>query len=462
MKRLCSILIIFAMLVCLASCKATEANGELKYIFMFIGDGMSFNTVQLTRNMLSDGDFVPKELSFTDFDTVGVFTNYDATSFIPDSASSGTAMATGEKVPSGNIAMTESGKELDSIATTLKDKYGMKIGIITTANLNHATPSVFYAHSNSRYSYREVGEYLAISDFDFFAGGRFLDETDSEISLVELAEKNGYTILDTAEEIKHIDKDTKNIIISPDCDRTGMIQFNIDRNENALSLSDYLETAIDTLDNENGFFIMCEAARIDSALHANDARTAIGEVEELSNAVQAALDFYKKHPNETLILVTGDHETGGLSLGYTPTDYSLYLKHLSKQKVSYLTYEDNYAQKYIAEKTPFDTVVSDLEALFGLSALDEHEYERLTRAYKKTLGGTASYTETDLFTYGSRTPLTLEATRLTANRAGVSFSSLVHTASTMCLWARGAGEEIFSGTYDNTDVYNKLYALLDK
>ncbi len=461
MKRLAVLLLVCILALSCLSCQKQSAEENLKYIFMFIGDGMSFNAVQLARDVKGVEKNRPEELSFTDFDSAGIFTNYDKTSFIPDSASSGTAMATGVKVPTGSVSMTESGRELDSIATILKNKLGMKIGIITTANINHATPSVFYAHSNSRYSYREVGESLAESDFDFFAGGEFLDDGGDGESLVSIAEKGGYTVLDTEEEIKSIDKSNKNLIISPDCDSTGMIGFNIDRPDDSLSLSDYLETAIKALDNENGFFIMCEGGRIDSALHANDAKTAVEEINELSDAVQAALDFYKKHPDETLIIVTGDHETGGLSLGYTGTGYSLSLKELNEQKISYLAFEA-YVKKYIAEGTPFEDILLDTEKLFGLDGLSDYEYQQLENAWKATLSESQSASEENYIKYSSRTPLTVEATRLVAHRAGIAFSTFVHTAAPMPLWAKGVGEESFAGTYDNTDVYNKLYALLDK
>lgn len=453
------------MLFSLVSCERQREDTELKYVFLFIGDGMSFNAVQLARDAVSarDGKKEPARLAFTDFDSVGIFTNYDKTSFIPDSASSGTAMATGQKTDSGRIAESSMGNDLDSIATILKKECGMKIGIITTANLNHATPGVFYAHSESRYNYYEIGSYLPRSDFDFFAGGQLLDTEGGEENLVAMAEKGGYTVLDTREEILGIkDKNEKYLLIDPHCDSTGMMSFAIDRDESAFSLSDYLEICIDTIDNENGFFIMCEGGRIDSALHANDAMTAVNETLAFSDAVEKALDFYEKHPDETLILVTGDHETGGLSLGYTATQYSTYFEKLWEQKISYLSYEKEYVEKYKADNTSFDTILSDAEQLFGLTDLTDYERQRLENAWAKTLSGVEGYTAQDSLDYYTRTPLTVEVTRLVANRAGVEFSTFVHTASPMVLWARGEGAETFAGTYDNTDVYNKLYSLFFK
>lgn len=465
MKKILSLILIVTLLLTLASCSGKKES-ELKYVFLFIGDGMSFNAVQLARDANSARleKQIPSELAFTDFDSVGVLTNYDRTSFIPDSASSGTSIATGIKTNTGMIAETASGAEADSIATLLKQKLGMKVGIITTANLNHATPGVFYAHSASRYNYHEIGTYLPHSDFDLFIGGEFLDPDlgGKGEHLIEIAEAGGYTVLDTKKEIESLDKSRKNIIIDPHCDSSGMMSFAIDRSSDAYSLADYLQIGIDTLTCDNGFFIMCEGGRIDSALHANDAATALGEVNAFSDAVDVALEFYKKHPSETLILVTGDHETGGLSLGYVGTGYNTHFEKLFSQKVSYLTFEKDCVDTYKAESTPFDSVLLDVEKLFGLTDMTEYEREQLKTAYDKTLSGSDSYTEGDALAYSTRTPLTVEVTRLAGRRAGVGFSTFVHTASPVGIWAKGKYEEAFAGTGDNTDVYNKLYSIFFK
>ena len=451
MKRILAFALIILMLFSAVSCTPAEKETDLKYVFLFIGDGMSFNTVQLAR------DCVGEELAFTDFDSVGVFTNHDKSSLIPDSASTATAMATGNKTSSGKIAESANGIDLESIATLLKNEKNMKVGIVTTANINHATPGAFYAHSSSRYNYHEIGSYLPSSDFDLFIGGQFLDESGKG-DLVTLAENGGYTVCDTVEEIEKMGKGGKHLVFDPDCDSTGMMSFAVDREDNAFTLSDYLQIAIDNLYGDEGFFIMCEGGRIDSALHANDASTAVGEMIAFSDAVSSALDFYKKHPDETLILVTGDHETGGLSLGYTGTGYELFLDNLLEQRLSYLAYDENYATLY-DESITLDAVIYDLEMLFGLDSLTEYELERIEYAFEKTLLGTDSYTEADHIAYSTRTPLTVEAVRLVSERAGIGFSTFVHTGAPMGMWAKGEGEEVFAGTYDNTDVYNKLYAL---
>ncbi len=455
MKRFFAFITAVLMLFSLASCGEEEEKG-LKYIFLFIGDGMGLNAVTLTEK-------VAGEVPFTDFEGMGLVSTYDTTSLIPDSASSGTAIATGEKTYSSAIAVNDNGKKLQSIATVLKREHNMKVGIITTANLNHATPGVFYAHSKSRYNYYEIGSALAESGFDLFIGGEFLDADGGDVNLVDMAVNGGYTLLDSQKEIKAKKKASeKYLIIDPHTDSSGMMSFAIERERGAMSLADYVALSIDTLDNENGFFIMCEGGRIDTALHANDAATAVGEVSAFGDAVEEAVKFYKKHPDETLIIVTADHETSGLALGYGGTGYTTDLDALKAQRISYLTYQKDYAEEYVKKDATLHEILLDIELLFGVEerSLTDSERSALERAYEKSIFGTDTYTEEDYILYSNRNPLSAAVMHLVAHRAGVDFSSFVHTAAEVGIWATGVGAEEFSGSMDNTEISRKIYSLL--
>src|SRR5699024_19934 len=111
------------------------------------------------------------------------------------------------------------------------------------------------------------------------------------------------------------------------------------------------------------------------ACHANDAGSTISDTIALDNAVAEAVEFYNEHPDETLILVTGDHETGGLTIGFAGTDYDTFLTNLSNQKISYAKYDSDYVAKYKEEGTDFDTVMADITELFGLVAPTEGQEE---------------------------------------------------------------------------------------
>ena len=115
--------------------------------------------------------------------------------------------------------------------------------------------------------------------------------------------------------------------------------YDLDRTDGQWALADYVDKGIELLDNEKGFFMMVEGGKIDWACHANDAMASIKDTIALSNAVDEAVEFYNEHPDETLIIVTGDHETGGLTIGYAGTNYDLYFNNLSNQKISFSKFD---------------------------------------------------------------------------------------------------------------------------
>lgn len=173
---------------------------------------MSYPQIQLTNYFVSAsenlnrGTAVVKDeektildsknnLAMMDFTVSGSAQTYDSTSFAPDSASTATSIATGNKTWSGSINVSEDfSKEYETIAEKLKAQKGYKIGILSSVNLNHATPAAFYAHQASRSSYYDIGLEMIESGFDYFAGGGLLKPTGSEKNqedLYALAEKAG-------------------------------------------------------------------------------------------------------------------------------------------------------------------------------------------------------------------------------------------------------------------------------
>lgn len=293
---------------------------------------------------------------------------YDSTSFAPGSASTATSIATGNKTWSGSINVSEDFQEkYEMIAEKLKEQQNYKIGVISSVNLNHATPAAFYAHQESRNNYYEIGLELIDSGFDYFAGGGLKKTTGSEgdkEDLYVLAEKAGYNVIKTqAEAEKLTSEDGKAIIIDEHLADSDAMAYEIDRQEGEWALADYVEKGIEVLDNDNGFFMMVEGGKIDWACHANDAASTITDTVALDNAVEKAVEFYNEHPDETLIIVTGDHETGGLTIGFAGTDYDTFLKNFENQKISYAKYDEDYVKRYKENKTDFDTVMKNITDL---------------------------------------------------------------------------------------------------
>lgn len=473
---------------------ATDAPAKApKYVFLFIGDGMTFSQFQLassylganadtTNDEILDGN-VP--LNFMNFPGTGSVTTYDSTSFCPDSASTATSIASGYKTYSGVINMDETKtKSFTTIAEQIRDNTDMKVGVISSVNLNHATPAAFYAHQASRKNYYDIATECVNSDYDYFAGGGFLDpkgENEDQTDIYEVAAEKGYKVARTqadAEALKP--EDGKALIVTEHLADSDSIDYEIDRQEDVWSLADYVQKGVDMMDNENGFFLMTEGGKIDWACHANDAGSVIHDVLALDDAVQVAVDFAKDHADETLILVTGDHETGGLTIGFAGTNYDTFLDNVKNQKISYAKYDADYVEKYKAENTPFEEAMKDVEELFGLVMpenaanakndtliLTDYEVEELKKAYELTFSGFAldsegnqAPTQDEYVRYGTYTPFSVTVTHLLNNKSGINFASYSHTGLPAAVFAEGVGAEDFDGSYDNTDIHDKLCSVL--
>lgn len=488
--------------------KEKYSGKKPKYIFLFIGDGMSYSQLQLADYYLKKTG--NNGLDILKLSTNGTMQNPDKTSLIPDSASTATAMATGEKTKSGNINVSEDGKEKYETITQKLKKDGYKIGIATTVNINHATPAGFSAHRESRKGYYEIGKEMLNTGFDYFAGGDFKDkkgENGDKKNLEKIAEEKGYTVTDSEEEFEKLgnnskkensSNDEKYLVIANDREKTDAMKYSIDKRyeqengeEEPYSLSDYLKKGIDLLSDKDkkdkGFFMMIEGGKIDWACHKNDAASALHETIDLDNAVDEAIKFYNNHKDETLIIVTGDHETGGLAIGNSNSEYDTHLENLGLQKISCDRFNEEYVSKYKKEKTDFKDVLKDIEYVFGLKKplvfkeekakedsdddhkhsdensleLSKSEYERLKNAYELTIAKSSKErTKEESILYGSHEPITVEAARILAQKSGVGFTSFSHTAAPMAVFAEGVGASEFDGMYDNTDLYEKLIEVI--
>ncbi len=467
-----------------------------KYVFLFIGDGMSYPQFQAASDYLgalADNDEEqalpsvkyddrngavldgPKALNFMNFPVAGSAVTYDACSFAPDSASTATSIATGRKTYSGMINVDITGaEEFETIAEKLHGQQGYKIGIISSVNLNHATPAAFYAHQASRNNYYEIGQELVDSGFEYFAGGGLKKVTgpnkDQE-SLYDLAEAAGYKVTFTQEEAQAVTaQDEKVILIDEHLADSDAMAYDMDRQEEQWALADYVAKGIEVLNNDTGFFMMCEGGKIDWACHANDAGATVTDTLALADAVQVAVDFAQEHPAETLILVTGDHETGGLTIGFAGTDYDTYLENLENQKISYAQFDEQYVASYKENNTSFEDAMKDVEELFGLKltgedgdrlVLTEYEVQRLRTAYEMIDDDASTYTQEQYVLYGGYNPFSVTVTHILNNKSGIDFASYSHTGLPVAVFAMGQDAEAFTGYYDNTEIYEKMASILD-
>lgn len=347
----------------------------------------------------------------------------------------------------GNLNVDVDGKKIDPITYKLKEKKNFKIGIVTTVPITHATPAAFYSHQNNRTNYYKIAKELVNSNFDYFANGGFnltvsqIDEIKKELEL------NGYNIAENKEEITKLNKNYDKVVAINPKQKEGLTPFEMEVNKDDLKLSDFVKKGIDVLENPEGFFMMVESGMIDYASHNNDAKAVISEVTALDNAVKVALEFYNKHKDETLIIVTGDHETGGMSLGNSTSNYKLNTKILENQKISYLTLEE-YLKNAKNKNYSFDEVYKYLKENFGLSTTDtsmlyitQTELNKLNASYQNST-------------------LDKELIKLINKKAGIGWTTKDHTASPITVYSIGVGSEYFGGTYNTIELNNKLMEIL--
>lgn len=464
MKKL-SLLLSFLLLV--LSGYAQQA----KYVFYFIGDGMGVNQVQgteLYRGEL-EGKIGITPIWFTQFPYATTATTFSATNGVTDSAAAGTALATGNKTQNGTIGMKQDLQtEVSSVAVWAKNK-GCRVGVTTSVSVDHATPAAFYAHDPSRGSYYKIGTDLYKAGFDFYAGSDFIDPNNKDNkdgnseNLYTMAEKNGYTIARGYKDyLKKCKKADKMILFqsekASEKGRTA-IPYAIDRTKDDLTLADITRSAINFLskDLSKGFFLMVEGGKIDWACHSNDAATAFHEVADMDEAVKVAYEFYSQHPDETLIVVTADHETGGFVLGTGA--YKLNLQVLKNQKVSESGFTRilNELRKKYNNNVSWEKVQQALKENFGFwdkVKLNEKQEERLLAKYNNTFKGKEAKLEKS--EYAQDEPLAAEAKRIIDEIALVGWTSGGHSAGYVPVFAIGAGADLFQGRIDNTEIPIKI------
>ncbi len=454
--------------------KATAAAGSkpAKYVFLFIGDGMAMpqiSSAEVYATARVSKDITAKRLGFSQFPVSGLTTTYDAKTFITDSASAGTAIASGNKNESGvvNMDLTKTVK-FKTMAEYAHDK-GMKVGIVTTVSLDHATPACFYAKEPSRGNYYNIAVQLAQSNFEYFAGGGFLQpkgKNKDQADVVEMAKSNGFTYVNSKADFESLKPGVGKVLaVNATLEDSSSMPYDMDRASDDLSLTDYVNKGIELLsDDPDGFFMMVEGGKIDWACHANDAAASINDVLSLDKAISAAVAFADKHPGETLIVVTGDHETGGMTLGFAGTKYSTSFDKVSGQKMSYVAFNEKilapYKAKVAKDKANIADLVPAIKDSFGIDydALTPLQKEEVDVAFKRSMGNEVvrPVQEDQYLLYGGYEPLSVKLTQLMNQTAGIGWTTYSHTGVPVATFARGAHQELFGGYYDNTDIFKKM------
>jgi len=461
MKKLFGLLsVVLVAVICFTQpVDAAKKEKRAKYVFYFIGDGMGINQVNGTEMYLAEraGKIGVEPLNFTTFPVRNFVTTYSAYNSVTCSAAAGTALATGEKTKNGTIAMDKEHKApVYSVATKAKE-LGMKVGIATNNSIDHATPACFYAHQPDRNMTYEIATDLPKAGFDFYAGAGFVKpEKKDSVNIYTLFDRAGYTIARGNDDFQKKAAKADKIIFMQEqgCDM-GSLPYAIDRKPGDLTLSEITRGAIDYLfqKSNKGFFLMVEGGKIDWACHSNDGATMVNEVMDFSDAVEVVLEFYHQHPDETLVVVTADHETGGVGLG--TRGYDLNLKLLSYQQNSLDVLSERLVS--LREKRggkvrweEVKTVLSEELGFWNEIEITKEEEDVLKSEFE------CSYLQAGAALrglYAVVEPLAKQAVQLLNNKAGMGWTTPEHTGTRVPVYAIGAGAWRFDGSpLNNTDI----------
>ena len=449
----------FTTLSILVIALAALAEGRAKYVFYFIGDGMGVNQVNAAETYLGalEGRIGITELCFPNFPYVGLINTQSATNGVTDSAAGGTALACGHKTKNGAEGMLKDLTTPVSCIAHWAQDAGAAVGVSTSVSIDHATPAAFYSHVPKRSMAYEIGSQLPGSGFDFFAGSDFVkpNNPNGGPDLYAQAQNGGYTIARGYKDYqKKAKKADKMILFQTEAASkidNSCIPYAIDRTKDDLSLEDITRAGINFLMKKqglrDGFFFMIEGGKIDWACHANDP-TFISELIDMDNAVKVAYEFYQQHPDETLIVITADHETGGMTMGRGA--YELNLKAVSYMRMSMVKLERELKAKKetMGDAFTWDEAKKFLADNFGFWGgvqLNDDQTGRLERSFGEFREGKAG---------ADRLCSTVK--HVISECAMIGWQSGGHSNGYVPAFAIGVGAEQFHGRFDNTEICKKM------
>jgi alkaline phosphatase len=405
-----------------------SVNGDeaVQNVIFMIPDGYATSYSSNYRLYKEDGEPIWDDM------LTGMMKTVSADNAITDSAAAGTAMATGEKTNNGMISISPEGEELETILQASKEA-GKAAGLVATSTITHATPAVFGSHTEARNDEHLIAPQYLENEIDvIFGGGKniFLPESEGgeqeERHLINEFEEAGYQFVENRDELLENEADKVIGLFAE-----GALAPELERDQtDEPSLAEMTESAIDVLDqNDEGFFLMVEGSQIDWAGHANDAVWAMSDTEAFEEAVTAAVEFADQD-GETLIVMAGDHDTGGMTVGgYNTGATQLEILHNVENTGGYIARQLNSdrsnARDIMLEYADIEITNDEEEAIRTSDAPD------------------------------------LEINHIISNYAGVGWSSYDHTGQEVPLFAYGPESELFSGLLDNTDIPKLMAEAMD-
>lgn len=454
-------------LICdsLAALTLLAAQAEARHVFYFIGDGMGMGHVNAAERYLRDVRHSPEPLLMLGFPVASQARTYSASSPITDSAAAGTALSTGTKTVNGRIAMSTDSIDLVSISSDFA-RAGYNIGVVTSVAGDDATPAAFYAHALDRGMKKVIAPYAIEAPLSFLGAGNFKIFSDKEGAgdrwLADMQSEGGYTLVSTLAELRSRREkgEGRKVLFLPKHPVGDQIGYTIDSLDRATSLAEMTVACLETVDRDDKpFFMMVEGGNIDWAAHANDGGAVIKEVLNFQDAIRVAYDFYLAHPDDTLIVITADHDTGGMALGRRDNgkpDLSL----IDSQRVSkdmlaefFRDAEAARASRDGGKPMSWGAMTKLLEESFGFwkgIPLTDAETEELEKSYTETFITRRAKDEKTL--YNDFNGFTTKVFDVMNRHYGIGWTTNSHTGNFVPVFAVGEGSGLFGRNLDNTEI----------
>lgn len=459
MKKLAlSITSIFALSACIASDHTAVTSDSIntpKNIIMVVSDGMgpAYTTAYRYYNDDPTTDIV-EETVFDRMLLGSASTNPAAVSgLVTDSAAAATALSTGIKTYNGAISVDIDKKPLETVLEFAKQQ-GKKTGIVVTSQINHATPAAYLTHNESRQNYNDIADSYIDNGIkaDIYLGGGWKYFIREDRNLINEFKAENFQYIDKYQQLSSISKVSPVIGLFAD---KGLPWSLDDTNKQRLSFM--TKAATKHLENDNGYFLLVEASQVDWAGHSNDIATAMTEMSDLDTTMQY-LESYAKNNPDTLIILTADHSTGGLSIGANGT-YEWHPEILrtmtqSPNAIAKVLADKDITQKLASSLLNFDVTTDETQQL---QEAKFNETEALVE-YKKN----KTRVQTNHKKPNVQKALYVALKAIINKRTNTGWTSGGHTAIDVPVHAVGLGKEAFEGKVDNTDIANSIFSLLGK
>ena len=426
-------------------------------IIYIIGDGMGPEFVTAYRYFKDDPNTPEIEKTIFDKFLVGSASTYPAavSGYITDSAAAATALSSGIKTYNGAISVDVNQKPVKTVLHAAK-KLGMKTGAVVTSQVNHATPASFIAHNESRKNYNQIADSY-IDDtldqqikFDLLMGGGWQYFIRKDRNLVEEFKQKGFQYIDSYSDIDTLTKDGPALGLFAD---VGLPFVLDDTRKDRLSLMTKQATKL--LENKQGFFLLIEASQVDWAGHSNDIASAMYEMDDLAKTLEYLASYVESNPN-TLVVLTADHSTGGMSIAAN----GKYEWH--PQDLRQITHSPTYFGKNFVEQEITEQQVKEMLNL----TLNKEEIKQLKQAkyaalYQLGKNKTQVNGKKDKKKQAAKA-IEVALKSIIDVRTNTGWTSSGHIGIDVPIFAFGHSAAYFAGNQDNTDIAKKIFLLLEK